>query len=120
MILNDQKKRMNQQLIPELYRQEYSRIVAVLCSRFGIGFMDTAEDIVSDTFLSAAETWGQKGVPVKPVAWLYTVAKNKALNTLRHEKLFDKQIRNELVQASPQSTEMDLDLSPEHINDSQL
>ena len=42
-----------EQLIPDLYRKEYGRMVTVLCSRFGIAYMDIAEDIVSDTFLSA-------------------------------------------------------------------
>ena len=30
----------DQQLIPELYRKEYSKMVTVLCSRFGIAYMD--------------------------------------------------------------------------------
>jgi len=45
--------------------------------------MDAAEDIVSETFLSAAETWGMKGIPDNPVAWLYAVARNNALNGLK-------------------------------------
>ena len=45
--------------------------------------IETAEDIASDTFLQAAETWGIKGLPENPAAWLYTVAKNKAKNHLK-------------------------------------
>ena len=109
-------------LIPELYRQEYSKMVSVLCSRFGIGFMDMAADIVSETFLSAAETWGQQGVPANPAAWLYTVAKNNALNTLKHDRIFERRIRGELKRDAEHSdaSEPDLDLSPQHITDSQL
>jgi len=110
----------NQQLIPDLYRKEYSKMVAVLCSRFGLGFMETAEDIVGDTFLSAAETWGQKGLPAQPVAWLYTVAKNKALNDLKHRQLFNTRIKGDLIHAGAQSMETDIDLSPQNITDSQL
>ena len=71
-----------QELIPHLFRNEYRKIVAVLGKLFGFDYIETAEDITSDTFLLAAETWGQKGIPANPVAWLYTVAKNKALNHL--------------------------------------
>ncbi|HVW60091.1 MAG TPA: sigma factor, partial [Puia sp.] len=69
-------------MIQELYRKEYGKLVTVLCSRFGITHIDDAEDIVSDTFLSAAETWGMNGMPSNPVAWLYAVARNNALNYL--------------------------------------
>lgn len=115
------------QLIPDLYRHEYSKMVSVLCSRWGIGFMSAAADIVSETFLSAAETWGQKGVPANPVAWLYTVAKNNALNTLKHDRIFEQRIRGELLRAGlgdapgvSGGQTFELDLSPRHITDSQL
>jgi RNA polymerase sigma-70 factor (ECF subfamily) len=81
--------------------------------------MDTAEDIVSDTFLSAAETWGISGIPSNPVAWLYAVARNNALNHLKHDKVFEQRIRKDLLRGE-QSFEMEIDLSDEHITDSQL
>ena len=65
-------------------------MVAVLCSLFGLQHIETAEDIVSDTFLSATELWGLKGVPENPVAWLYTVAKNKTKNYLKRGAIFDQ------------------------------
>jgi len=108
------------ELIPQLYRQEYSKMVSLLCNRFGIDQMDAAEDIVSVTFLSAAETWGLKGVPDNPVAWLYRVARNNALNGLKHDKVFRQRVKGELVKRSAGSVEPELDLSPRHITDSQL
>ncbi|MGZ3763900.1 MAG: sigma factor, partial [Mucilaginibacter sp.] len=75
------------ELIPHLYRTEFRKITTVLCRLFGIEHIATAEDIVSDTFLLAAETWGLKGVPNNPVAWLYTVAKNKAKDFLKRDTL---------------------------------
>jgi len=109
-------------LIPELYRKEYGKMVAVLCSRFGTGFMDEAEDIVSNTFLSAAETWGQKGIPANPVAWLYTVARNNALNSLRHEQVFERRVKKDLSKGDSheQPKDEEIDLSPQNITDSQL
>jgi RNA polymerase sigma-70 factor (ECF subfamily) len=110
-------------LIPELYRQEYGKIVAVLCSRFGIGFLEEATDIVSDTFLTAAEVWGMRGVPANPAAWLYAVAKNSALNNLRHNRIFGKRVRGDLLretQRADQHIEPEIELTPQHITDSQL
>jgi RNA polymerase sigma factor (sigma-70 family) len=109
-----------QSLIPQLYRQEFSKMVSLICSRFGIDQIDAAEDIVSETFLSAAETWGLKGIPDNPVAWLYKVARNNALNGIRRERVFRQQVRKELIQRSPGSMEPDLDFSLQQITDSQL
>ena len=94
-------------------------MVTVLCNRFGLAYMDVAEDIVSDTFLSAAETWGMSGMPSDPVAWLYAVARNNALNHLKHDKVFEQRIRKDLLRGE-QSFEMEIDLSDQHITDSQL
>ena len=65
-------------LIPHLFRTEYSKITAVLCKLFGIEHIEIAQDIASETFLLAFETWNYKGIPKNPTAWLYVVAKNKA------------------------------------------
>jgi RNA polymerase sigma-70 factor (ECF subfamily) len=69
---------MNEQtLIPSLFRTEYRNIVSVLSYSFGIKHIEIAEDIVSDTFLSAMDEWTIKGTPNNPRAWLYAVARNK-------------------------------------------
>jgi RNA polymerase sigma-70 factor (ECF subfamily) len=107
-------------MIQELYRKEYGKMVTVLCSRFGITHIDDAEDIVSDTFLSAAETWGMNGMPSNPVAWLYAVARNNALNYLKHNKIFGQKVKKHLARDSERTFEMDIDLSDQHIADSQL
>lgn len=111
-----------QELIPHLFRNEYRKIVAVLGKVFGFDYIETAEDIASDTFLLAAETWGQKGIPANPVAWLYTVAKNKALNHLKRDALFTKKISPAIKHLSRQTDpeEPGIDLSEKNINDSQL
>ena len=72
-----------QQLIPHLFRTESGKITTVLCKRFGIEHIEIAEDITGETFLAALETWTYKGIPENPVAWLYSVAKNKAKNNVK-------------------------------------
>ena len=107
----------NEELIPDLFRTEYRKIVAVLCKHFGFDQMEIAEDLASDTFLTAAETWGQKGVPANPTAWLYSVAKNRAKNYLKRNHIFESKLVPELKK---NVVEEDIDLSPQNINDSQL
>ena len=79
-----------QELIPHLFRAEFSKITAVLCKHFGMEHMEVAEDIASETFLTALEIWSYKGVPENPVAWLYSVAKNKASNYFSRNNFFNK------------------------------
>ncbi|MGC4099925.1 RNA polymerase sigma factor [Ferruginibacter sp.] len=107
-------------LIPHLFRTEYSKIVAVLCKLFGIEYMAAAEDIVSDTFLQAAETWGLKGLPENPVAWLYRVSKNKAIDFSRRNKIFLEKVTPAVTAAEENVVVPEVDLSDENIYDSQL
>ena len=111
----------NKELIPNLFRTEYQKIVSVLCSLFGIHHIEIAEDIVSDTFLAASETWAIKGTPENPTAWLYTVAKNKTKNYLKRNTVFETKIVSEIKYNSPlNNPEIDIDLSEQNIADSQL
>jgi RNA polymerase sigma factor (sigma-70 family) len=118
----------DQAIIPHLFRTEYSKVVAVLSKRFGFGQVEIAEDIASDTFLAAAQTWALQGIPPHPVAWLYHVAKNKARNWLQREAVFKHKVSPEISGASrvsgapgdSGSEEQDIDLSPKNIEDSQL
>lgn len=112
---------MNQQeLIPHLFRTEFSKITAVLCKFLGIEHIEIAEDISSETFLSALETWSFKGIPENPTAWLYTVAKNKAKNKLKRDHLFAGKITTEIKKSSEEKEEIEIDLSDQNITDSQL
>ena len=110
----------NESLIPSLFRTEYRKIVSVLCRRFGFDRIEIAEDIAADTFLAAAETWGINGIPENPTAWLYTVAKNNAMNYLHRTSLFKDKIAPELQNSAPSTDDLEIDLSPQNINDSQL
>ncbi|HXB45195.1 MAG TPA: DUF6596 domain-containing protein [Puia sp.] len=109
----------NEGLIPHLFRTEYTKIVSVLCKRFGFDEIEVAEDIASETFLTATHTWGMDAVPQNPVAWLYTVAKNKAKNYLQRNAVFKNKVMPELKN-SLESFQEEIDLSPQNINDSQL
>lgn len=106
------------ELIPHLFRIEYRKIVSVLCKHFGFDQVEIAEDIASDTFLTAAQTWPLKGIPDEPVAWLYSVARNKAKNYLQRDRVFESKVTPVLKIDAPDVYE--IDLSPQNISDSQL
>ena len=108
------------ELIPHLFRTEYRKIVVVLCKLFGIEHIEIAEDIVSDTFLSASELWGLKGLPENPTAWLYVVAKNKTKDYFKRHSLFAQTIAKEIKYKATATEEIEIDLSIKNINDSQL
>jgi len=82
--------------------------------------METAEDLASETFLSALENWTYKGIPENPTAWLYAVAKNKARNFLTRKQLFSRKISPQLKNESTTTDEVEIDLSEQNISDSQL
>lgn len=106
------------QPIQHLFRTEYRKIISVLCKRFGFAQIKIAEDIASDTFLAAAQSWGLKGMPANPVAWLYHVINNKAINYLKRHQVFENKVVKELSEEEINIPE--LDLSPQNIIDSQL
>lgn len=108
-----------EQLIPHLFKTEYRKLTAVLCKLFGIENIEIAEDIVSDTFLLATETWPFKGVPPNPVAWLYTVAKNKSKDYLKRNTLFEQKVKHQLLYSATEH-EIAIDFSDKNILDSQL
>lgn len=95
-------------------------MVSVLSSLFGIQHIELAEDIVSDTFLAATESWSAKGVPENPAAWLYTVAKNKTKNWLKRDNFFQQKLLADLRHGTPEGEEIAIDLSARNITDSQL
>ncbi len=110
----------NRELIPHLFRTEFRKITSVLCKIFGIDHIEIAEDIASETFLSALETWTFNGIPANPTAWLYNVAKNKAKTYLQRNHVFKNKIASQLKQSATEAYEIEIDLSDKNITDSQL
>lgn len=107
--------------LKHLFQREFSKMVAVISSLFGLQHIEAAEDIVSETFLLAAETWGLKGVPNNPTAWLYAVAKQKTLYQFRRNKILEEKIIPQLKTTAEKEEEPEvLNFSKQQIKDSQL
>lgn len=75
-------------LVDHLFRDESGKMVAVLSRLLGFQNLETAQDIVQDTLLQALNSWRYSAVPDNPSAWLYRVARNKAIDYIRRKKKF--------------------------------
>ncbi len=64
---------------------ESAKIIAVLARM--LRDVGQAEELAQDALVLALERWPDSGVPEQPAAWLTTVARNRALDVLRHRQL---------------------------------
>lgn len=94
---NESDKKV-EKLVDHIFRHQSGRLVSTLTRIFGTSRLDLAEEIVQDTLLKALQQWSFGGIPENPVAWLVQVAKNRALDLLRRETLFQSK-SSELLQA---------------------
>src|SRR5438046_3480869 len=62
-------------------RRSYGKLVAFLAAR--TRDVAAAEDALSEAFASALADWPRMGCPSNPEAWLLTVARRKAIDTVR-------------------------------------
>lgn len=50
--------------------------------------LESAEDLVQDSFSAALLSWRKDGMPSNPAGWIFTVCRNKALNKIKESKRF--------------------------------
>src|SRR5215217_1559220 len=92
--------------VATLWRVESPRVLARLARV--VGDLDTAEELVQDTFVTAIEKWREDGVPDNPAAWLNTTARFLAVDRIRRRDV--QRGKYQLVAASQSDThEPDLD-----------
>ena len=65
-----------------VWRMESGRIIGALARM--LRDVGLAEELAQDAMVSALERWPEAGIPDNPAAWLMAVAKNRALDHLRH------------------------------------
>jgi RNA polymerase sigma factor (sigma-70 family) len=81
---------MNQQadnLIDHFFRHESAKLVSALTRFFGPRHIDLAEDVAQSALIEALESWRFGKIPDNPSGWLFRVAKNRALDALRHNEV---------------------------------
>jgi RNA polymerase sigma-70 factor (ECF subfamily) len=101
-----------QRIVAQTFRQEADRILASLINV--VRDFELAQDALADALLIALERWPVEGIPRNPGAWIYTIARRKAINRLHRENtLASKQLllQQELEQKGQQGAEEMDDLS---------
>ncbi|MCZ6835023.1 MAG: RNA polymerase sigma factor [Planctomycetota bacterium] len=73
------------QAVEHVFREESGRILATLIRK--LDDFDLAEEAMQEAMASALESWPEDGLPENPGAWISTVAKHKAIDRLRREKV---------------------------------
>ena len=74
-------------LVDHLFRKQAGQMIATLTRTLGPRHLALAEDAVQDALMTAMQQWPFRGVPENPGAWLFQVARNRALDRLRHGKI---------------------------------
>ncbi|HEX7280700.1 MAG TPA: sigma-70 family RNA polymerase sigma factor, partial [Vicinamibacterales bacterium] len=74
-------------LVDHLFRRQAGQMVATLTRTLGSRHLALAEDAVQDALLTAMQQWPFRGVPGNPEGWLFQVARNRALDRLRHARV---------------------------------
>lgn len=75
-------------LVDHLFRHSAGQMVATLTRVFGPAHLSLAEEVVQEALVAAMQQWAIRGVPDKPRAWLFQVARNRALDQLRRQTSF--------------------------------
>ncbi|AQZ63772.1 RNA polymerase sigma-70 factor, ECF subfamily [[Actinomadura] parvosata subsp. kistnae] len=71
------------EVLARVVREHAGRLAASLVSL--LGDFSAAEDLVQDAVETALRRWPVEGVPDRPDAWLFTVARRRGLDVLRRE-----------------------------------
>jgi RNA polymerase sigma-70 factor (ECF subfamily) len=70
--------------LARVVREHAGRLAASLMSL--LGDFSAAEDLVQDAVETALRRWPEEGIPGRPDAWLFTVAKRRGLDVLRRQE----------------------------------
>jgi RNA polymerase sigma factor (sigma-70 family) len=70
-----------EEALTAVLRDEWPRLVAA--AMWIVGDLQTAEDVVQETLLTALDRWPLTGLPERPGAWLMTACRNRARNVIR-------------------------------------
>jgi RNA polymerase sigma factor (sigma-70 family) len=80
----------SQTAVAKAFREEAAGITAALVRL--LGDFALAEEAVQDALVVALEHWPVEGVPDRPGAWLFTVARRKALDKLRRDSVYREKL----------------------------
>jgi len=92
-------------LVDHLFRSRAGQMVAYLTRLLGPEHLDLAEEVVQEALLKALQNWPYSGIPDNPAGWLFRVARNAALDAIRHRTVVRRDV------ASYVSTKPDVEVA---------
>lgn len=78
------------QLVGSFFRNESGRLISLLARSIGLQNIEIVEDAVQDALVQSLDSWKLTGPPQDPSAWLYRVARNKALDAIRRRNTAER------------------------------
>lgn len=111
-----------EQVLHKIYREESGKIISVLAKIFGPQNLNMAEDVMQEAYIEALEKWGNK-IPDNPTAWVYSVARNKAINIVnrnKYKEAYQTETAHFLTSEWTAEGALNHLFSDEEINDDQL
>jgi len=77
-------------LLEHLFRHQVGRVVGHLARVLGAARLDLAEESMQEAMLRALQAWPYQGIPENPGAWLFRVAHNAAIDSLRRGRFLEQ------------------------------
>lgn len=94
--MDDQPSRV----VEQLFRHSAGQLTATLARALGPARLELAEEAVQEAMVRALQRWPFAGIPDNPRGWLYQVARNTALDLVRHDSVVRAKLP--LLYESPQ------------------
>jgi RNA polymerase sigma-70 factor (ECF subfamily) len=83
--------------VEEVFREDRGRLLALLAAR--LGDLDLAEEVASEAVEAALHRWPVDGVPDKPLAWLLTTARRRAVDRIRRDRTYADRLARLQIEA---------------------
>ena len=110
-------------LVEHLFRRQSGQMLATLAHVLGLQDLDLAEEAVQEAMLQALRKWPFQGIPTNPQAWLAEVARNKALDLLRHRSLVrrrEDEVEKRLLEREAALARCAIGMDGDEVDDDQL
>jgi RNA polymerase sigma-70 factor (ECF subfamily) len=101
MMSMDASVQKSSELVDHLFRSRAGQMVAYFARLLGPDHLDLAEEVVQEALLRALQKWPYSGIPENPAGWLFQVARNAALDAVRHRQLADRKTTEIVANDAP-------------------
>jgi RNA polymerase sigma-70 factor (ECF subfamily) len=106
-------------IVDHLFRTSAGQMVSYLTRVLGPAHLDLAEEAVQDALVKALQSWPFGNIPDNPAAWLFQVARNRALDIVRHRGIVAAKTAEVIAELSRVNPSGDLEIK-DQLRDDEL